>query len=332
MKTIYQKALKGALLSAAMILSTLSGGVSAQEYPSKMVKLVVAFPAGGATDSAVRIIAERLQSKWGGNPVVVENKPGASGRVAMRQMVRENADGYAFVAITNSAINDELLQTGDDPSAKAFSSLTPVTTFFETPVVLAVDKSLGINTLAEYIQYAKDNPGKLSFGTSGQATSTHFFGELLKKEAHIDLIHVPFTGEGPNVTSLLGGHVTSSFVSIAGARKLLPTGKVVLLGVTSENRSPLLPELASFQEQGINGIDLDSWAGFLAPAGTPEPILEKFSAAVREVLAAPDVKSRFESLGLLAKGSTPAEISKRIASDRMYWEKAIAVTGIRLND
>lgn len=327
---IWKKLCSKSICMAILALGS-AFGASAQSYPGKTVRLVVAYPAGGAVDGAVRIIAERLQTKWRGNTVIVENKPGASGRVAMAFVAKTAADGYTFVAVTNSTISDELLQSSDPHAFKASRELQPVVTFFDTPVVLAVNTETGINSLGQYIQYAKAHPGKLSFGTTGQATSTHFYGEILKKEAGIEITHVPFSGEGPNVTDLLGGHVSSSFISMSGARKVLPTGKVKLLAITTTNRSELLPDLPSFEEQGIKGINLDSWAGFLAPKGTPDAILNQFSANVREILESPDVQRRFTEMGLLAKGSTPASFATRINQDRDYWAKALKITGIQLN-
>jgi len=302
----------------------------AGNYPEHMVRLVVAYPPGGATDSAVRILAEHLGKLWG-QPVIVENKPGASGRVAMAQVARDAPDGYTFVAVTNSTISDELLQAGDADAFKVSRELLPVTIFFTTPVVLAVNKSAGVNTLAEYIALAKSKPGTVSFGTAGQATSPHFFGEMLKREAKIDITHIPFAGEGPNTTNLLGGHVTSSFLSAFGAKKALPTGKVNLLAITSPKRSPLLPDVPSFDELGVKGIDFDSWGGFFAPIGTPQAAIDKFAADVQQILAMPEVNARYLELGTVAVGGTPQEFASRIQSDKVYWSHAIKLTGIKLN-
>jgi len=248
----------------------------------------------------------------------------------MAQIAKSAPDGYTFVAVTNSTVSDELLQAGQSGAFSASRELTPVVTLFSTPVVLAANKSANVDSLANYIALAKSKPGTVSFGTSGQATATHFYGELLKREAGIDIIHIPFAGEGPNVTELLGGHITSSFISASGAKKALPTGRVNLLAVTTPGRSPLLPNVPSFAELGIKGLDLDSWAGFLAPVGTPQPVIEKFAADVRQVLAQPDVVARFAELGIVADGSTPKELAARIQSDKNYWANAIKLTGITL--
>jgi len=327
MKSIVQKLARLALAALAL------GGMPhahAAGYPDRPVHLVVAYPPGGSTDSTARILAEHLSKLWG-QPVIVENKAGASGRLAMAQVAKDTPDGYTFVMVTNSTISDELLQAGDANAFKISRELLPVTICFTTPVVLVVNKSAGVNTLAEYIALAKSKPGAVSFGTTGQATSTHFYGEMLKHETGIEITHIPFNGEGPNVTNLLGGHVTSSFLSAFGARKTLPTGKVTLLAVTTPKRSPLLPDVPSFDELGIKGIDFDSWAGFFAPIGTPQAVIDKFAADVQKVLTMPEVAERIRDLGMVALASTPKEFAARIQSDKVYWSNAIKITGITLN-
>lgn len=302
--------------------------VQANDYPDRVVRLVVAYPPGGATDSAVRVVAERLQKLWG-KTVVVENKPGASGRVAMAQVAKAPADGRTFVAVINSTISDELLQAGEVGALSASRELVPVSTLCTTPAVLAVNKAFGVETLAQYIALAKAKPGAVSFGSTGNATSGHFFGELLKRQAGIEITHVPFPGEGPNVGNLLGGHVSSSFISASGAKKIEATGKVTLIAIS--NRSSLLPNVPSFAELGVKGIDRDSWIGFLAPKETPQAAIDSFAADLRQVLAQADVRERFVGLGVLAMGSTPQEFEQRIQADKAYWAEAIKTTGIKLN-
>ena len=296
-------------------------------YPERPVHIIVSVPAGGSMDAASRIVGEKLSALWG-QTVVVENKPGASGRVATGVVAKSPPDGYTVIALANSAISDEVLRP--DTQARPSRDLAPVARVFSTPAVLLAHKSLGIETLAQYINLARTKPGTLSFGSSGEGTSTHFFGELLKHEAGIDIIHVPYAGEGPNLNDLMAGHLSSSFVSAMGARKADQSDRVRMLAVATMERSPLLPNVPSFAELGYRGIDMESWAGFFVPVGTPPAVIEKIAVDVQKVLAMSDVGERFNAIGLVPAGESPHELGRRVESDKAYWTKAIKDTGIKV--
>jgi len=318
------------LARLGLTLATLCAAASlhAAPYPEHTVHLVVAAPAGGAMDTAARILAEKLTAAWG-TPVVVENKPGASGRVAAAAVARSAPDGYTFAVLTNSSFIDELLNP-DDQSVSPSRDLAPVTPVFTTPVVLVASNTIGVDTLAQYIALAKSKPGTISVGSSGKGTSTHFFTELLAHQSGIDLIHIPYAGEAPNLNNLFGGHVSSSFLSAMGARKAEASGKVRLLAITTSKRSPLLPQVPSFAELGVAGIDADSWAGVFAPAGTPPALIDRFAAEARQALSGADARAKLVASGSEAMPGTPQDLARRIQSDKGYWTNAIKVTGISL--
>ncbi len=317
-----------ALAMAAAAALGLAGAAAAGAYPEQPVRLIVAYPAGGAVDGAARILAERLGAVWD-QPVIVENRPGASGRIGVA-LAAKSPPSYTLVAVTNSTINEQLgRETAGAPSSAA--GLLPVSTLFTTPVALLVNRqAVPADTLAQYVAMARDKPGAISFGSSGEGTTTHFFGELLKRDKQIDITHVPFAGEGPNLTGLLGGHVGSAFLSASGATKAAQTGKTQVLAVTTPGGSPLLPGVPSFAQLGVAGLDRDTWVGLYAPAGTPQPVLDRVARAVSEALSSPAVRERYAQLGLIAEGGSPQDLARRMEDDRQYWTQAVQRTGISL--
>ena len=320
------RARRAVLALAASLL--VAGGAAAQSYPSQPIRLIVPFPPGGPTDVASRLIGQQLEARLR-QPVIVENRPGASGRIGVA-LAAKSPPSYTLVAVTNSTINEQLgRETAGAPSSAA--GLLPVSTLFTTPVALLVNRqAVPADTLAQYVAMARDKPGAISFGSSGEGTTTHFFGELLKRDKQIDITHVPFAGEGPNLTGLLGGHVGSAFLSASGATKAAQTGKTQVLAVTTPGGSPLLPGVPSFAQLGVAGLDRDTWVGLYAPAGTPQPVLDRVAQAVSDALSSPAVRERYAQLGLIAEGGSPQDLARRMEDDRQYWTQAVQRTGISL--
>ncbi len=316
-----------ALMIAALAAPDSATAATADAYPEQPVRLIVPYPAGGAVDGASRILAERLSSAWG-QPVIVENRPGASGRIGV-SLAAKSPHSHTFVAATNSTINESFARSEDGvPSA---AHLLPVATLFTTPVALLVNRqAVPADNLARYIELARDKPGAISFGSSGEGTITHFFGELLKREKNIDIIHIPFAGEGPNLSGLIGGHVGSAFLSASGAIKAAQTGKTRVLAVTTPAGSPLLPGIPSFAQLGVAGLDRDSWVGLFAPAGTPRSVLDLVAKDTAAALASQEVRDRYTQLGLIAEGGSSHDLARRVEDDREYWAAAIRRTGITL--
>lgn len=318
-------------LTAFMIgaLPALGPGAAtaAGPYPDQPVRLIVPYPAGGAVDGAARILAERLSARWN-QAVIVENRPGASGRIGVA-LAAKSPPSHTLVAATNSTLNEPL--TGGQDGAVPAANLLPVSTLFTTPVALLVNQqAVPVESLAQYVALARDKPGAVSFGSSGEGTSTHFFGELLKREKNIDIIHIPFAGEGPNLSGLIGGHVGSAFLSASGATKAAQTGKTRVLAVTTPAGSALLPGVPSFTQLGVAGLDRDTWVGLYAPPGTPQPVLDLVTKDAAAVLSLPEVRERYTQLGLIAEGGTSRDLAARMEDDRKYWARAVRQTGITL--
>lgn len=301
---------------------------AADPYPDQPVRLIVPYPAGGAVDGAARILAERLSVLWN-QAVIVENRPGASGRIGLA-LAAKSPPGNTLVAATNSTLNEQLSR-GQDGAAPAAADLVPVSTLFTTPVALLVNRqAVPADSLAQYVELARTKPGAVSFGSSGEGTSTHFFGELLKREMDIDITHIPFAGEGPNLSGLLGGHVGSAFLSASGATKAAQTGKTRVLAVTTPAGSPLLPGVPSFDQLGIAGLNRDTWVGLYAPPGTPQAVADRITTDVATVLSTSDVRERYAQLGLIAEGGTSRNLAARMEDDRQYWTRVVQQTGITL--
>lgn len=319
-------------LTAFMIsaLAVLGPGTAeaAAPYPDQPVRLIVPYPSGGAVDGAARILAERLGARWG-QAVIVENRPGASGRIGVALAAR-SPPSYTLVAATNSTINEQLTRSQDGTSPAA-ANLLPVSLLFTTPVALLINRQVvPVENLAQYLALARDKPGTVSYGSSGEGTSTHYFGELLKREKDIDIIHIPFAGEGPNLSGLIGGHVGSAFLSASGATKATQSGKTRVLAVTTPTGSPLLPGVPSFAQLGIDGLDRDTWVGLYAPPGTPQPVLELVTKDAAAVLGSSEVRERYMRLGLIAEGGTSQDLAARMEDDREYWARVVRQTGITL--
>ncbi|WP_088159524.1 Bug family tripartite tricarboxylate transporter substrate binding protein [Achromobacter xylosoxidans] len=301
---------------------------AASPYPDQPVRLIVPYPAGGAVDGAARILAERLSNLWS-QAVIVENRPGASGRIGLA-LAAKSPPSHTLVAATSSTLNEQLAR-GPDGAAPAAADLLPISTLFTTPVALLVNRqAVPAESLAQYVELARAKPGAVSFGSSGEGTTTHFFGELLKREKDIDITHRPFAGEGPNLSGLIGGHVGSAFLSASGATKAAQTGKTRVLAVTTPAGSPLLPGVPSFEQLGIAGLDRDTWVGLYAPPGTPQAVADRITTDVATVLSTSDVRERYAQLGLIAEGGSSRDLAARMEDDRQYWTRVVQQTGITL--
>ena len=324
-----QKAIRlTAFMIAALAASGARPSAAAAPYPDQPVRLIVPYPAGGAVDGAARILAERLSSLWS-QAVIVENRPGASGRIGLA-LAAKSPPSYTLVAATNSTLNEQLTR-GQEGAAPAAATLLPVSTLFTTPVALLVNRqAVPAENLAQYVALAREKPGSVSFGSSGEGTSTHFFGELLKRDKSIDITHIPFAGEGPNLSGLIGGHVGSAFLSASGATKAAQTGKTRVLAVTTPAGSALLPGVPSFAQLGIAGLDRDTWVGLYAPPGTPQPVVDQITKDVATVLASSQVRERYAQLGLIAEGGTSGDLAARMEDDSQYWTRVVQQTGITL--
>jgi tripartite-type tricarboxylate transporter receptor subunit TctC len=306
-----------AFFFALSFLVLLAGPASAQEaWPSRPVRIIVPFPAGGVADLLPRLVGHKLSEKWG-QPVIVENKAGAAGNIGMGEGARAAPDGYTLVLAPtgNLTVNPYLFKLPFD-TAKDFA---PITVLATSPNVLVVHPSVPAKTFAELIAYAKANPGKLNFASPGAGSGAHLAGELLNLDAGIQAQHVPYKGLAPAVTDLLGGQVQMMFAGISTVIQHVKNGKLVALAIASPSRSPQLPDVPTVAESGIPGFDVTSWYGLVARAGTPPAVIEKIQRDAAEALRDPGVREKLAGLGLEPMGNTPAEFGAMIAAESLKW-------------
>jgi tripartite-type tricarboxylate transporter receptor subunit TctC len=306
----------------------LAGPAKAQDYPSKPIRLVVPFAAGGATDVLARLVGERLTASLG-QQVVVDNRPGAGGNIGSDIVARAEPDGYTILmgAVGTHAINPSLYPKMPYDPVKDFA---PVTLVASVPNVLVVNPEVPAKSVQELIDLAKAKPGELNFASSGNGTSIHLSGELFKAMTGTDIVHVPYKGSGPAVTDLLGGQVQMMFDNMPSSLPHVKAGKLRALGVTSAKRSPALPEVPTIAEAGVPGYDATSWFGILAPAGTPEPVVTRLQGAIVQALGEPEMRQRMADLGAEPVGDTPAEFGQFIAAEIAKWAKVVNDAGVKL--
>ncbi len=310
----------GLVATAAMAMS--SAAMAA--YPDKPIRLIVGFSAGGTTDVVARIIGKEMGDTLG-QPVVVENRPGAGSNIAASAVARSKPDGYTLymVAVT-STINQTLYKHLDFNIVDDFS---PVALAVRVPNVLVVNPNVPAKSVKELVDYAKANPGKLNFASSGSGTSIHMAGELFKQLAHIDVTHIPYKGSSPATTDLIGGQVDFMFDNMPSSWPHVEAGKLRALAVTTADRSKTAPDLPTMQESGFPEFDVSSWFGVLAPKGTPVEAVDKLNKAIREALAKPEVQARFEDLGAVPADTTPAQFGDFIKSEVNSWAKVVKASG-----
>jgi tripartite-type tricarboxylate transporter receptor subunit TctC len=302
------------------------GTVHAQTYPERSIRLIVPFPAGGATDTMARLVAQALQGKLGQN-VVIENQGGAGGTIGARQAAFANPDGYTLLMVANSTFGTSpLLYKLDYDPVKAF---VPVATAAIDRQVMVANPSVPVKTVQELVQYAKANPGKLNYG-SAIGIGPHFIMELFKIKTGTDIVHVPYRGGAPMITDLLGGQIQ---LTVNGKSVLLPhiqAGKLRALAVTAPMRLPDLPGVPTLVELGYLDAPYDTLFGVVAPTGTPAAIIEKLNAAINDGLRSPSIQASFAKLGIESKISTPQEFAGFIAEDVPRWAAIVKLTGIKI--
>ena len=321
MKTLARLALAFAVLATA--------AAWAQEgYPSKPVRVIVPFAAGGVADLLPRIVGEKLAQKWG-QPVVVENKVGAAGNIGMAEGARAAPDGYTLLLAPtgNLTVNPTLFPNLPFDTQR---DLAPVTLLAQSPNVLVVHPSVPAKSFKELVAYAKANPDKLNFASPGEGSGAHLAGELLNLEAGIKTTHVPYKGLAPAVNDLLGGNVQMMFAGISSVLQHVKGGKLVALAIASPKRNPQLPDVPTVAESGLPGFDVTSWYGIVVRSGTPQPIVRKIQRDMAEAIHGEDVKAKLAGLGLEPVGDTPEEFAAIIAAETKKWGEIVRKAGIKV--
>ena len=304
-------------LAFSVVFSVLCFDAAAQEFPSKPVRIIVPFPPGGGADALARIMQPKLTEIWK-QPVVVENKPGASGHIGADFVASSPADGYTMMMSSTASLTE-----------KNVSQFAPVSLVSASPYVVVANPKVPANNIAELVAYAKKNPGKLTFGSSGTGAASHLSAELFKSMAGVDLLHVPYKGTGQAVTDLFAGQIDLLFAPAQSVMPHVQAKKLKAFAVTSAKRSSSVPDLPPVAEGGLPGYEAIGWFGLLVPAATPPAVVEKLSADANRVLNDPEVKQRMLALGAEPSGNTPAQFAAFIRADQAKWSKLMRERGIQ---
>jgi len=297
----------------------------AQTYPTRAIRLVVPFGAGGGTDNLARII-EPFVSKTLGASVVIENRPGGGSTIGMDQVAKAAPDGYTLVMTdTSVAVNPSLKPLPYD----TLNDFVPVSLLATAPVILMAHPKVPAKTLQEFVALAKAQPGKFNYASGGNGASTHLGGELLKLVAGIDVVHVPYKGTGPAMNDLIGGHVDVMFSGISSAKPYMDAGTLHALAVTGDKRNAATPDVPTFAEAGLPGVTASTYWGVLAPKGTPQEIVDKVSAAFAAAMRDPEIVERVGQLGYLQIAGGPADYAANLRSEIEKWGKVVKAANIK---
>lgn len=324
MANVFRRALTVACLSIATLGVT---GVQAQQtnYPDKPITFVVPYPAGGATDTLARLLAQKFSDAWN-VPVIVSNKPGAGGTIGNNSVVTAEPDGYTvLIGITALVQQIELMKLPYDP----LTDLAPIMRIANSPSILVVPPETKANNVTELIELIKADPSSFVYGSYGPGTSSHLQGASFAMQKDLDIVHIPYKGSAPLVTALMGGQVSMAFVDAGSSRPHLP--KFKLLGVTGEQRLAWLPDVPTLKEQGLVNFEPLGWFGIFMPRATPADIQQKFAAEAQRILKEPDVSKRIADLGLIAAGEALADFAAVMKSDAAVYADIIKKANIKLN-
>ncbi len=314
------------LKAFAVVLISAVTPVAANDYPTRVIRFVVPYAAGGGTDSLARFLAVGMEKRLG-QPVIIENKPGSGTTTGGLFVAKSTPDGYTLLMATSStvAIAPSIYKNlAYDPT----TDFTPITMIAQVPFVLSTTPGLGVSNVADFIKLARDTPGSLSYGSGGAGSPHHVFMELFKSMTGTDLKHVPYRGGGPAQQDVVAGHIPAMFADIGPATELMRSGKLRLLGVTTLKRSEIVPDVPTLDEAGVKGYEANSWQCVVGPPKMPEAIVAKLNKVLAEVVAEPASKAHFAKIGMQAGVSTPEQNGAYIKSEVARWGKVIKAAGI----
>ena len=317
------------VLGAALLAVFLADPAFAQAYPSKPIRLIVPFAAGGGNDNVARLVGKRLADSLG-QPVVVDNRPGAGGVLGAELAARSAADGYTLFlgGVGSHAINPNL---NDKLPYDPIRDFAPVELLAQAPLVLVVHPSVPARSFAEFVAYARANPGRLNYASNGNGSSSQLAAVMFDSMAGVDMVHVPYKGLSPALADLLSGQVQLMFSSVVAILPHVKAGKLRALAVTGAKRSAELPEVPAVAESGYKGFDVTTWYGLLFPAGTPEPVVKLVNGEVNRVLKLAEVRSRLAAEGGDVLGGTPAEFAAVLKTDLTKWGQIVKQSGAKVD-
>ena len=318
-------------LSRAILLAVLASfcaNAAAQVYPNRPIRVLLGFPPGGGGEILVRAIGQKLTERWG-QPIVIDNRPGAGSNIAAGELVKSPADGYTLLYMPAAlAVNPWLYPKVPYDLAKDF---TPVTLLASFPLVLVVHPAVAASSVAELIALARAKPGALNFASIGNASPPHLAGATFGMQAGVNVVHVPYKGGGPAQAAILAGEVQFMFDTAVSAMPNIKANRTRALAVSTRARSPLFPSLPSMAEAGLKDFDLDGWAGLVGPAGMPAEIAQRLQQEIAHVLRAPDMVERMVALGADARGSTPEDFRRFIAAEAEKWQRIVKASGAKID-
>lgn len=318
-----------ALTAVTSILATLSGTVVAQgDWPAKPVTMVVPFSPGGSTDVVARLLAQKLSEVWGQN-VVVDNRAGAGGNIGTALVAKAPADGYTMLMASGSILTVNPHLYAKLPFEE--KDLEPVTNVVSSPMVVVIPSSMPQKSLKEYIDHVKSRPGQLSFGSAGVGSQVHMAGENFLHATGLNMVHVPYRGEAPSYTDLMGGQIQLVVGNMAAVTSLIGDGRMRALAVTSRERSKLMPDVPTMAEAAVPGFENSGWFGLVVPAGTPKAVIDKIQQDTAKVLQQTDVKGRLFVLGMSPVGNTPAEFKRAISEESRKWAQVVKARNLKAN-
>jgi tripartite-type tricarboxylate transporter receptor subunit TctC len=316
------------LLCAAALAVAASSPVAAQSFPSKSIRIIVPFPPGGFNDTLARTLGQKLNERWG-QPVVVDNRPGAGSTIGTELVARAPADGYTLLVVSFAfAVNPSLFPRLPYDTGKDFA---PVILAAGTPNFLVAHPTVPATTARDLLTLARARPGALTYATAGNGTSNHLCMKLLESLAGVQLTHIPYKGSAPAVLDLVGGRISVMFDNAPNVLSQVRAGKLRALAVTTAKRSALTPEVPTLAEAGVPGYDVEVWFGLVAPAATPREIVAKLNAEMDRILALPEVKSRFADQGVRTIGGPPEQFAAHLREQMAKWAKVVKDAAVRLD-
>ena len=317
--------------AAALCLAAVfaAGSASAQAFPTKPVRIIVPQTPGGASDALARIVGQKLSERWG-QPVVVENKPGAGGNVGTDYVAKSPGDGYTLLMsyVGTQAINGSVYKS---LTYEPFKDFAPVATLATVPFALVVNQAFPVKSAGELISYAKAHPGAVNFGSAGNGSLNHLLGEMVNLNQGVKLVHVPYKGAAGALTDTMSGQIQMTFSSLPSVAGHIRGDKLRALAVTGSKRSATFPSLPTFAEAGIAGLELSPWFGLLAPVATPEPVVRKINSDIAELLRDKDLIEKFAGLGADPYVTRPEQFGRILQDDIQKWAQVVKASGARID-